>query len=149
MSYPDKRIWLYITPVQMEEILSRVGEDLANRIGGPMTFRFMLQPAVALFLGFRDGLRFGRAGTPILRWGRGRRRVPGIDLSVIGLMWRSVRALLFIALTLDLIYQVVVQGWFYPGETVIVGVAITLVPYLLVCATVSVIVYYRSRLKER
>ncbi len=38
--------------------------DLAARVTGPMSFRFILQPAIAVFLGIRDGLLDARAGTP-------------------------------------------------------------------------------------
>lgn len=131
----------------MEEILGRILGNLGDRVGGPMTFRFVLQPAVAVFLGVRDGLRMGRAGMPVVTWGT--HSTPGRDRALLRVMWRSVRVLVLVALTLDLIYQVVVQGSLYPGEAVIVGVTITLAPYLVVCSVVSACVCYRNSLSER
>jgi hypothetical protein len=34
------------------------------RVVGPMSFRFILQPAIAIILGIRDGLMDARAGLP-------------------------------------------------------------------------------------
>jgi hypothetical protein len=39
-------------------------DDLAARLTGAMSFRFILQPALAVLLGIRDGLLDARAGTP-------------------------------------------------------------------------------------
>src|SRR5215510_16070968 len=38
--------------------------DLPKRLTGPGRFRFVLQPAVAILLGIRDGLLDARAGRP-------------------------------------------------------------------------------------
>ena len=48
----------------MDEIFSRIWENLVGRIGGAMSFRLILQPAVALFFGIRDGLKDARAQRP-------------------------------------------------------------------------------------
>lgn len=131
----------------MVEMLGRIFENLGDRVGGPMTFRFILQPAVAVFLGVRDGLRLGRAGAPFINWDQHRRA--GTRHPRITMVWHSIRVLVLVALILDLIYQVVVQGSVYPGEAVIVGLTITLTPYLLVCSVVSAYVYYKARLEKR
>ncbi len=39
-------------------------EDLAARVTGPMSFRFILQPVIAIWLGVRDGLMDAKAGLP-------------------------------------------------------------------------------------
>jgi len=39
-------------------------EDLVARVTGPMSFRFILQPAIAVALGIRDGLMDAKAGLP-------------------------------------------------------------------------------------
>ena len=40
----------------MDEILARIGEDLAGRITGPLTFRLILQPLVAIGLAIHAGI---------------------------------------------------------------------------------------------
>ena len=39
-------------------------EDIAARLTGPMSFRFIVQPIIAIALGVRDGILDARAGTP-------------------------------------------------------------------------------------
>ncbi len=46
----------------MEYLFSREWDDLAGRVGGPMTFRLILQPTVATILAVRAGFRDARAG---------------------------------------------------------------------------------------
>lgn len=140
-------MWFYRSRARMEEILGRMLGDLGDRVGGPMTFRFVLQPTVAVFLGVRDGLRLGRTRTPLLRWGKPRK--PGTERGLIRMIWRSVRVLLLVALLLDFTYQAVVQSSFYPGEAVIVSFGIALVPYLVVCAVVSACACYRAPVIQR
>ena len=41
----------------IEDFLRRTWEDLIGRIGGPMSFRLILQPAMAIFFAIRDGLK--------------------------------------------------------------------------------------------
>ena len=49
----------------MEDIISRGWEALyAARIGGPLTFRLLIQPVVAVFLGIRSGLKDAKEGRP-------------------------------------------------------------------------------------
>jgi hypothetical protein len=37
-------------------------EDLIGRLGGPITFRLILQPSIAVILAIRDGLKDAKAG---------------------------------------------------------------------------------------
>ncbi len=39
-------------------------DDMVARIAGPMSFRFIIQPMVAVILGIRDGRLDAKAGTP-------------------------------------------------------------------------------------
>jgi hypothetical protein len=51
----------------IEEMLARTW-DIVGRIGGAMSLRLILQPAVALFFGIRDGLKDARLGRPAFFW---------------------------------------------------------------------------------
>jgi len=98
----------------VEEQLARAWNQLVGRVGGPFTFRFMLQPAVAVFLGIRAGMRDGA----LLR---GHTRFAG-TLKDIGRLW-------VFAFVLDAVYQVIVLRWFYPLQSLLVSVLLALVPY--------------------
>lgn len=119
----------------MEEILVRVWDNLTGRVGGPMTFRFVVQPLVAVFLGVRDGLKLGRSGRAL--FSSRKHHEPGSTRVLIQGIWRSIRILVLAAVTLDFIYQISFEHWFYPGEAALVSIAITIAPYLLACSTVS------------
>jgi hypothetical protein len=49
-----------------------------------------------------------------------------------------------VAVVLDVVYQIIVQKFVYPGETIIVAIILAIVPYLLVRGPVDRIVR-RSR----
>ena len=44
----------------MDDMLSRMWDDLGSRLTGPLSFRLILQPAMALFFGIRDGVKDAR-----------------------------------------------------------------------------------------
>src|ERR1700756_2439613 len=56
--------WYGIT----EESLGRLWSDILDRPGGPMTFRFILQPAMALIAALRDGVHDARLGRRPYFW---------------------------------------------------------------------------------
>ncbi len=47
----------------MEDLAQRVVEGVVERLTGPMSLRFFVQPAVALILGWRDGRLDAKAGS--------------------------------------------------------------------------------------
>jgi hypothetical protein len=52
----------------LEEALARGRENLVGRWGGPMSFRFLIQPAVAIFFAIRAGLKDARQHEPPFLW---------------------------------------------------------------------------------
>jgi len=38
---------------------------------------------------------------------------------------------------MDIIYQLIVQRWIYPGETVVIAVVLAILPYLLIRGPVN------------
>jgi len=131
----------------MEELLLRVFENLSDRVGGPMTFRFILQPLVAVTLGIRDGLRLARTGRALLSLRH--HEDPVTNRHLVRTVWRSIRVLVFVALALDVIYQLLVRQWVYPGETLIVLVVIALLPYLATCSLVSAVACWRQSMPRQ
>jgi hypothetical protein len=53
----------------MDEIWMRVMENMSDRVSGPMKFRFVLQPAMAVIFATLDGLKDAKAGNPPYFWG--------------------------------------------------------------------------------
>jgi hypothetical protein len=50
------------------EVHRRLWADIVDRLHGPMTFRFYLQPAMALLAAIPDGIRNARAGHKSFFW---------------------------------------------------------------------------------
>ena len=111
------------------ESLDRLWKDILARPGGPMTFRFILQPAMAAIAAFRDGVEDARIG-----------RAPYILSMLRGVeprgarLWESVVAtarILVLGVVMDSIYQGLVLKTFYPAQAAVIAVLLALVPYLL------------------
>jgi hypothetical protein len=101
-----------------------------SRVGGPMTFRLILQPLMATLLALRAGLNDARDDRPPYFWTLltdGNQRV---DLLREG--WRSIARVFVLAVIMDLIYELVMGRWFYPLETLVVAIVLAVVPYLLI-----------------
>jgi hypothetical protein len=119
----------------MEHMIPRIAEHLVARITGPMKFRLVLQPVMALFLAIRGGLKDAREGKPPYFWGlftdRGERE------SMLKDGWKSVGKVFILAIVLDVVYQVIEQRFVYPGEAVLVAIILAIIPYLIVRGPVN------------
>jgi hypothetical protein len=113
----------------MEEIFARFWNDIFGRVGGPMTFRLLLQPLVAATLGLRAGLRDARTGRPPFLWTVATDPAQRRDLMKDG--WRDVAKVFVFAVILDIVYQLLVLHWVYPLEAALVAATLALVPYIL------------------
>jgi len=99
------------------------------RFEGPGRARFIIQPLIAVFLGFRDGLQDYREGRPPY----------GFDLftnpSDRSRLWKNgVRAIfkpLLLAFVMDSIFQISVLSQWNPFGMIIVGLAVVAIPYAL------------------
>ncbi len=127
----------------MDDILSRVWENLGGRIGGPMSFRLLLQPVVASVLAIRAGLKDARTGKPPYFWTILTNADDRRELLREG--WKAVAQVFALAMVMDVIYQVMVFRWIYPGELLIVAFLLACVPYLLVRGPVNRLVGKRGR----
>src|SRR4051812_30588105 len=111
----------------MDHMWVRVGSQLLARVSGPMEFRLVLQPAMATFFAIRSGLADARAGKPpyfwALLWDRGERK------GMLKDGWKSISRVFILALVLDVVYQIIVLRFVYPGEAVIVAFILAILPY--------------------
>src|SRR5262249_5991540 len=113
------------TVIAMEELFMRFWDDIVGRVGGPMTFRFVLQPLVAATLGIRAGLRDARTGQPPFLWTIITDPTQRRDLLKHG--WGDVAKVFIFAVILDCIYQVFVLHWFHPLQAALVAATLALV----------------------
>ena len=119
----------------MEEVLRRGWEDFVGRPGGPMSFRLILQPAVAIILAIQAGTRAARDGQPPFLWAILSNRRLRRELIRQG--WKDVRNVFIIALVLDSIYQVIVHSSIYALELLVTATILAVVPYVIVRGLVT------------
>ena len=124
------------------EVHRRLWQDIFDRPGGPMSFRFILQPLMAAIAALHDGAKDARLGRqPYLT-----RLLSGSDVRS-GMLSEAVVStgrILLLGLVMDGIYQFVVLKTFYPGEMVIITLALALVPYLLLRGPFSRVAHWWS-----
>lgn len=119
----------------MEPFFERAWEQLVGRLDGPMFFRFVLQPTVATVLAVRAGLADARAQRPPYLWTVATDREARSGLIRDG--FYDVGGVFLVAILLDLIYQLIVFGWIYPVQSMLVAATLALVPYVVVRGPVT------------
>jgi len=119
----------------MKDLLARVWMNVVGRVGGPMTFRIILQPTMATLLALRAGLKDAREGRPPYFWALLTDAANRADLLREG--WRAIARVVLLAVIMDVIYQWIVARWVYPVEVVIVAILLAVVPYLLIRGPVN------------
>lgn len=119
----------------MGESFIRLVENLAGRFDGPFHLRLIVQPAVAVAMAMRAGIRDSRRSKPPFFWDLLSRS--GNRRELLRQCWSDVKNVLIVASILDLIYQVIVHGRVYPLELLITATALAIVPYLLVRGPVN------------
>lgn len=119
----------------MDEIWMRIVENMDDRVSGPMKFRLVLQPAMAAFFAIRAGLNDARTGKPPYFWSLVTDPAHRVDMLKDG--WKSVGKVFLIALLLDVIYQIMVLKFVYPGEAIYVAFVLAILPYLILRGLVN------------
>ena len=111
------------------DVQQRVWRDIFDRPGGPMSFRFVLQPTMAIIAASHDGIRDARSGRrPYLHTiltdpaARGGRTMEGLY---------AISRIILLGFAMDAIYQWRVLGTFFPGEAVIITLILAVIPYLI------------------
>lgn len=119
----------------MEQFFARAWEQLVGRVDGPMFFRFVLQPTVATVLAVRAGLADARAHRPPYLWTVATDR--GARGRLIRDGFNDVGRVFVVAILLDIIYQLMVFQWVFPVQSLLVAVALAIVPYVLIRGPVT------------
>jgi len=130
--------------VTRHEFFARVWEMLIGRVDGPLSFRTIVQPAVAAIFAIRAGLRDAREGRAPFFFSRVFVN-PAHGLHLFREVRKDVGKVFIVAIVLDLIYELIVYRWVYPGQAVIVATVLAVVPYLLIRGPVTRVMRRQSR----
>lgn len=108
---------------------SQFFEDLPQRLTGPGRLRFVLQPLIAIFIGWRSGLGDAREGRPPFL---ARLLSSSVDRrEMLRSGFAAVRDLVAIAIVLDAVSQLLIYGEVHPGAALVVGPVLISIPYAL------------------
>lgn len=111
------------------DVQKRFWSNIFDRPGGPMAFRFYLQPCMAALVAYRDAANDVRAGRSPYLWSL----LTETDVSSSRLRegFVATARILMLGLAMDAIYQATVLKSFYPGEMVVMAVLLAFAPYAL------------------
>jgi hypothetical protein len=109
--------------------IQRVLRQLAERPGGPMAFRFILQPTMAAIAAIHDGRRDARLGRTPYVWTMLHR--PEERLARLRAGLNATARIILLGLAMDAIYQVIELERFYPVEAVVIALVLAFVPYVV------------------
>jgi hypothetical protein len=113
----------------MDNMWERVGSNLIARVSGPMKFRLVLQPCMAAFFAIRAGLADAKAGKPPWFWELVANPPERADM--VKQAWKRIGKVFILAVVLDVLYQLIVLHFVYPGEALIVAFILAIVPYVI------------------
>jgi hypothetical protein len=102
-------------------------DELPQRLTGPGRLRFVLQPLMAMYLGWRSGLADVRAGRPAYLQGLVTGSADRKALLRSGLA--VVRDLMAVGIVLDAVAQWLIYGQVHPGAAVVIGPVLICIPY--------------------
>ena len=111
-----------------------------------MSFRLLLQPAMAMIFAFRDGLKDAQEGHPAYFYSlftqpENRRRH-------LREGFKAVSRVFALAIVMDFIYQVIILRWFYPFQALIVALVLAFLPYILLRGPVNRVARFLKRPPE-
>ena len=111
------------------EVRARIWQNLFERPGGPMVFRFFLQPTMAAIAAWRDGVNDARTGrSPFFA---GALADPAQRAGRVNEALVATARIILLGLVMDGIYQAIEFNYFHPVEAAIIALVLAFVPYLL------------------
>lgn len=121
-----------------QDILQRASTDLVSRLTGPLSFRFLLQPAMATIVAVRDGIKDARTGRSPYFW-----TVLTSKAERVGRLREGMKAtarIIALALAMDVAYQVMVFGTLHIGVAMVIALMLAFFPYLLLRGPIARVV---------
>ncbi len=127
----------------MADIQTIFTNDLISRLDGPLHFRFVVQPLIAIGFAVRDGIRDAKKGYPAYGWALLTDSEHRQTLMNSG--WKGISKVFIVAFVLDLIYQMVTSHTIKLPAALITACLLALIPYILLRGPANRLVRYRRR----
>ena len=111
-----------------------------------MSFRLVLQPAMAMIFAIRDGRKDAREGRPAYFYSLFTDAENRLNRLRDG--FKAVSRVFVLAIVMDLIYQLIVLRWVYLPQALIVAFILAFLPYILLRGPVNRIARFLKRPPE-
>ena len=109
--------------------MQRLLRQLAARPGGTVSFRFILQPAMAAIAAIHDGRRDARLRRAPFMWTM--LHGPAERMERLREAVNATARIILLGLVMDTIYQLIELDSFYPVEAVIIALVLAFLPYVV------------------
>ena len=113
----------------VDELLSRFWSELVGRFHGPFSFRFVLQPLMALVFATRDGIVDARQERPPYFWTIFTRPRERWELLREG--GKAVARVIALGVLMDVVYQLLIFHRIYAPQLIVIVLALAFLPYVV------------------
>ena len=113
----------------MDELLTRFWSDVVGRFHGPFSFRFVLQPLMALVFAARDGIVDARQERAPYFWTIFTRPRERWELLREG--GKAVARVIALGVLMDVVYQVLIFHRIYAPQLIVIVLALAFLPYVV------------------
>ena len=103
--------------------------NFIGRLDGPLHFRFLMQPLMAIVLAIRNGSRDAREGRRPWAWKLV--HVAEQRRSLLADGWRGIGRVFLLAIALDVIYQFIEWRTLRPVGALVTAIILAVIPYVL------------------
>lgn len=109
--------------------------DFIGRFDGPLHFRLIMQPVMAIAFAVRDGSRDAREGRSAYFWSL--ISDPAERGYLLHSGWKGISKVFVLAFVLDVVYQFLVWHGLKPLQALLTAIVLAVVPYVLLRGPVN------------
>jgi hypothetical protein len=119
----------------MSSFFSTYWTDFVGRFDGPLHFRLIMQPLMAIFFAVRDGSKDAREGRSAYLWTLLTDANQRHYLIESG--WKGISKVFLLAFALDVVYQFMVWRGLKPLQALMTAIALAVIPYIVLRGPVN------------
>jgi len=119
----------------MGDFFSTFYTDFIARFDGPLHFRLLMQPLMAILFALRDGSRDAREGRSAYLWTLLTDAAQRHYLLESG--WKGISKVFVLAFALDVVYQFMVWRGLKPLQALMTAIVLAVIPYAVLRGPVN------------
>jgi hypothetical protein len=131
----------------MGSLLSTYWTDFISRFDGPLHFRLIAQPLMAILLAVRDGRRDEREGRGAYIWKFVHKPEHRRELLASGA--KSISKVFVLAFGLDVAYQFLEWGGLKPLQALLTAIVLAVIPYVVLRGPINRLMRMRTSQRRK